>query len=86
MGLAEALRADGRLEDSLPYYEQVVTQDPTFADAWAGRADALVRLERYQDAHDWLTEARRVHPDRPDLARLDDVVVAILGVAPRPPR
>ena len=82
MGLAEALRFDGRLEESLPHYAQVVEAEPGFAEAWIGRADALVRLRRYREAHDWLVEARAVHPDRPELSGLDDTVTTLLRASP----
>ena len=45
--------------------------DPGFAEAWFGRADALVRLGRLEEARGWLAEARAVHPDRPELERLE---------------
>ena len=79
MGLAEALRAAGRLTDSLPHYLQVTRVDPGFAEAWFGRADALVRLGRLEEARAWLSAARTVHPDRPELASLDAAVGRSLG-------
>ena len=82
MGLAEALRSDGRLEESLSHYAQVVEAEPGFAEAWIGRADALVRLRRYREAHEWLAEARVVHPDRPELSGLDETVEALLQASP----
>ena len=81
MGLAEALRGAGRLSDSLPHYLEVTRVDPGFAEAWFGRADALVRLGRLEEARAWLSEARSVHPDRPELVSLDAAVSRSLGVA-----
>ncbi len=68
--LAETLRATGQLESSLPHYEQVVKLDPRIAEAWIGGASALAGLRRYEKARRWLTDARHVHPDRPELADL----------------
>lgn len=79
MGLAEALRGAGRLSDSLSHYLEVTRVDPRFAEAWFGRADALVRLGRLDEARAWLLEARTVHPDRPELMRLDAAVGRSLG-------
>ena len=74
MGLAEALRGAGRLAEALPHYLRVTEIDPGFAEAWFGRADALVRLGRLEEARAWLAEARAVHPDWPELARLEAAV------------
>ncbi|MXY23029.1 MAG: tetratricopeptide repeat protein [Acidobacteria bacterium] len=74
MGLAEALRGAGRLADSLPHYARVTELDPGFAEAWFGRADALIRLGRLEEARAWLAEARSIHPERPELARLETAV------------
>ena len=61
----------GRLAEALPHYLRVTEIDPGFAEAWFGRADALVRLGRLEEARAWLAEARAVHPDRPELERLE---------------
>ena len=79
LGLAEALRGAGRLSDSLSHYLEVTRVDPRFAEAWFGRADALVRLGRLEEARAWLSEARTVHPDRPELVSLDAAVGRSLG-------
>ena len=79
LGLAEALRVTGRLEESLPHYKQIAEIDPGFAEAWMTCAMVLVRLERYQEARDWLAEARQVHPDRPELT---DLLARLLAAAP----
>jgi cytochrome c-type biogenesis protein CcmH/NrfG len=55
---------------SLPHYHQAVRVDPRNADAWIGGARALIRLKEYEKARAWLSEARRVHPDRRELADL----------------
>ncbi|MCE2540691.1 MAG: tetratricopeptide repeat protein, partial [Acidobacteria bacterium] len=65
--------------DSLSHYLEVTRVDPRFAEAWFGRADALVRLGRLEEARAWLSEARTVHPDRPELVSLDAAVGRSLG-------
>lgn len=77
LGLAEALRASGRLEESLPIYAQVVEEEPGLVETWIGGAEALIRLEHYADAGDWLTAARRVHPDQPRLQQLDTALAEL---------
>ena len=71
LGLAESMRASGRLEESLPIYAQVAEEEPVLVETWIGGAEALIRLERYADARQWVTAARRVHPDQPQLQQLD---------------
>lgn len=78
LGMAESLRVDGRLEESLAHYERVAAEDPGFVEAWIGRAEVLIRLGRYPEAQAWLTDARRVHPGQPEIARLAEA----LAVAP----
>lgn len=70
LGLAEALRVTGRLQESLPHFKRIVELDPGLADAWAMYAMTLVRLQRYREARDVLDEARRLHPDEPNLTEL----------------
>jgi tetratricopeptide (TPR) repeat protein len=70
LSLAEALRVSGRLQEALPHYEQVVKSDPRIAPAWIGGAATLIGLARHQQAREWLTEARYVHPDQPELEEL----------------
>ncbi len=76
LGLAEVLRTTGRTEDSLAHYVRVTAFDPGFLDAWIGRAEALVALRRYREARDWLNDALRVHPNRPELAQLVERIAA----------
>lgn len=78
-GLAEALRVAGRLEESLPHYRQAVSIAPGFAaEVWLGGADALIRLNRYQEAREWLAEAMAAYPDRSELGQLDEVVTTFI--------
>ena len=78
--LAEALRLTGRAERSVPHYQRAVELDPRVAEAWLGAADVLIQLRRYEEARDWLTEAGRIHPERPEIPRLQESVEAILDL------
>ena len=80
LGLAEALRLTGRAERSVPHYQRAVELDPRVAEAWLGAADALIQLRRYEEALDWLTEAGQIHPERPEIQRLQESVEAILDL------
>ncbi|MBI3265056.1 MAG: tetratricopeptide repeat protein, partial [Acidobacteria bacterium] len=79
LGLAEVLGVTGRLQESLPHFERIVELDPSLAEAWVMYAMTLVRLERYREARDRLSEARRVHPGEPELT---DLLVRLLAAAP----
>jgi tetratricopeptide (TPR) repeat protein len=69
--LADTLRAQGQLAPSLPQYDEAVKLDPTVAEAWIGGAQALIAMGRIDDAREWLARARRVHPNRRELADLE---------------
>lgn len=69
IGLAESLRVTGQFEASLPHYERAVALDPRQPAAWLG-ALSLMGLGRTGEAREWLTRARRVHPDRQEFADL----------------
>lgn len=79
LGLAEALLATGRLQESLPHFGRIVELDPGFADAWLMYAKTLIQLGRYREARDRLRQARRVHPDEPELR---DLLVRLPSAAP----
>ena len=70
LGLGEALRMSGDLQSCLAHYERAITLDPSLAESWIGGARALIGLERHTAALAWLTEARQVHPGRPELEEL----------------
>ena len=70
LGLAEALRVTGRLQESLPHLARIVELDPSLAEAWVMYVATLARLQRYQEARDRLDEALRVHPNEPELTAL----------------
>jgi tetratricopeptide (TPR) repeat protein len=69
--LADALRTSGQLEASLAQYERTVDLDPRLVEPWIGGARLLIGLARYDRARDWLFRARRVHPERKELAALE---------------
>jgi tetratricopeptide (TPR) repeat protein len=69
--LADTLRTQGQLANAVAQYEEVVRLDPTRAEGWIGGAQALIALGRKDDARQWLARARRIHPDRADLAQLE---------------
>lgn len=79
--LAEALKRGGQPEESLLHYEHAVKISPRAlaAEARFGHAMALVRLRRYQDARDRLTEGMKVHADEPGFAQ---ALVRLLAAAP----
>jgi tetratricopeptide (TPR) repeat protein len=70
LALADALRAAGRLQDSLPQFAHIVQLDPSLTEAWAMYARTLIQMERYREARDLLSEARRTHPGDPELTDL----------------
>ena len=58
--LADALRRNDRLEPALTHYRRVIDLQPADVGARFGEAMALVRLERYAEARERLTEEQ--HP------------------------
>jgi tetratricopeptide (TPR) repeat protein len=79
LALGEVLRMSGHSDAALQRYEEVLRINQKSADARFGYAMALVRLKRYREARDWLTDAIRLHPDRPDLAH---AMARLLAAAP----
>ena len=79
LGLAMALRVSGRVEESLPHFAQVAQAAPGIIETWVVGADALITLERYAEAREWVSRARRVHPDQPELKQLDEALAAMAG-------
>ena len=80
VGQAEMRRNMGQLAASVPHWQRVVELAPADADAWIEAATALTRLERYEDARDWLSAAREIHPTRPELRTIDETVEAVLAL------
>ena len=63
--IAEALRKQGRYEESIDTYRAVLALDPEFAMAYAGMGDSLFRLERYEAAIESLDRSVDLHPHPP---------------------
>jgi tetratricopeptide (TPR) repeat protein len=79
LGLAHTLQLIGRTEESLPHYRHVVKIDPRRVDAWIDAANVLISLARYQEAHDWLAAARKVHAGQPEIVSLQEIVDGVLA-------
>ena len=60
-----------RYEDALHHYENALAIDAVFLPAWAGLAQTNWALGRLEDARTALTEARKLAPDHPMVARLE---------------
>jgi tetratricopeptide (TPR) repeat protein len=63
----------------LPHYAEVIRTSPAISQARFGYAMALVRLRRYQEARDRLTDAVKTYPDQPGFAH---AVARLLAAAP----
>lgn len=57
----------GRLDDALSRYQQAVTADPGFFEAWFNLGQTHVRQSRLEDAHAALLHAEQLRPDHPDV-------------------
>ena len=79
LGLANALRRSGQLERSLSEYGRILKGESGAAAARFGYAAALVRLNRYRDAANWLTEAMALYPNELAFAR---AAARVLAAAP----
>lgn len=56
---AEFLRTTGHARESLPLYDSVVAEDPSFADAYLGRANAAMSLDQWEAARSDLDKISR---------------------------
>jgi tetratricopeptide (TPR) repeat protein len=63
--LAGVLARSGRPGEALAHYRQAIDANPTLTDAAFGYAMTLIRLRRYADARDRLTESMKRFPDQP---------------------
>lgn len=82
VGQAEMLRNTGQLAASLAHWRRVLELDQTDARAWIEGAKALVALERYEEAREWLAAARKVHPAQPELGSIGETVESALARRP----
>ena len=67
--LAELLQRTGRPDAALPHYARVIASDPRAAAARFGYAMALIRLQRFGEARERLTEGVKLHPERPEFGQ-----------------
>ena len=74
VGQAEMLRNLGDLAASLPHWRRVRELDPKDERAWTEGAKALVGLERYEEARDWLAAARKIYPTHPELESIGETL------------
>lgn len=79
LSLADALRRTGQLEQSLPQYAHILKDAPAASQAHFGYAMALVRLRRYGQARDWLTDGMKTYPDQAGFAH---ALARLLAAAP----
>ena len=77
--LADALRRSGQVEASLPHYLKVLSLNPAVSQARFGYAIGLVRLGRFRQARDSLSEAVAMYPDQPGFAH---ALARVLAAAP----
>ncbi|HXD75725.1 MAG TPA: tetratricopeptide repeat protein [Vicinamibacterales bacterium] len=77
--LAHALRRSGQFEASLPHYAAIVKADARVPEARFGYAAALIRLHRWTDARDYLTEAMRAYPNE---FAFNNALARVLAAAP----
>ncbi len=74
VALADALRRQGRVADSLARYQEALRVNPRSNEARFGYGIGLVRLRRYREARTWFEDALASRPDALDakhaLARL----------------
>jgi tetratricopeptide (TPR) repeat protein len=77
--LGDTLRASGHEAESLPHYAEVIKTSPSISQASFGYAMALVRLGRYREARDWLSDAMKTYPDQPGFPH---ALARILSAAP----
>jgi tetratricopeptide (TPR) repeat protein len=78
LALGDSLRRGGRHEESLRHYDAVVKMDPRSVPARLGYAMALVRLARYVDARDWLSQSLELQQSE----EMSYALARILAAAP----
>lgn len=60
--LAEVIRQQGRHEESIKWYDDIIKRDQKYARAYAGKGDALFHLGRYGEASTFLRKALSLDP------------------------
>lgn len=69
--LALALRRSGKADQAVKEFEATVSLDPAMADAWVGGTQTLLALGRKEQAREWITRGKRLHPNRPEWTALE---------------
>ncbi|MFN7985379.1 MAG: tetratricopeptide repeat protein [Vicinamibacterales bacterium] len=69
--LALALRRSGKADQAVKEFETTVSLDPAMADAWVGGTQTLLALGRKEQAREWITRGKRLHPNRPEWTALE---------------
>jgi len=77
--LGEAFQRLDRADLAFAHFERAVVLEPTLARARLGRAFALIRMGRYRQASEKLTEDIRAFPDQPAFAH---VIARLMAAAP----
>jgi tetratricopeptide (TPR) repeat protein len=78
LGLVHCLQLLGRFEETLPHYRHIVKVDPRRVDAWVNATTVFISLSRYEEARAWLAAARKIHPDEPEIAALQERIESFL--------
>ncbi|MEQ1731664.1 MAG: tetratricopeptide repeat protein, partial [Vicinamibacterales bacterium] len=68
--LADTLRSAGQMREAFAQYDEAVRLDPKVVSSWVGGAEALLALGDTDQARDWLSRAKQVHPAQGDIGRL----------------
>jgi tetratricopeptide (TPR) repeat protein len=79
LALADALRRAGNPADALAHYNEAMAINPTSTPARFGQVMALVRLKRYRDARESLTDGISREPDARELKL---ALARVLAAAP----
>jgi tetratricopeptide (TPR) repeat protein len=77
--LADALRRQGRVADSMKRYQEALQVNPRSAEARVGYGMALVRLRKYREARTWFEETLAT---RPDVLDAKQALARLLAAAP----
>jgi tetratricopeptide (TPR) repeat protein len=77
--LGDLRRSSGRFEQAMADYQEALRINPRSAEARFGYAMALVRLNRYREARDWLEESARTFPERREFS---NALARVLAAAP----
>ncbi len=77
--LAHTLRRGGKFDAAMPQYAEIVKADARLPEARYGYAAALIRLRRYAEAVDYLTDAMKAYPNE---FAFNNALARVLAAAP----